>query len=305
MCGGIEEPAMTKAEPCEPAKSASSAFSSSGGALRTGEIGQQRFLEQRRWRVADSCGNDAELVSKVQGETLDISGRQRESVIGARAEQAREAFERVEAAHGASASVRVTQPCQISRIPNTPRRPAQHIRIERQHHTRPIEEVPRVDSPSERELAAAQLVIPMQRIVLMPPQCRIPRAQRFDLRLQSRRTHGTCQQEQPIATLRIQLAQDLLAVEQKLLPRRDPPFVQQRLRPRRIPQLQDRCLREHVRGAEARGMQRIALDLRRPSLVRLDEHAHAVAAQARRRRIEQRLAGQRLLRRVHVRHDFF
>ena len=90
---------------------------------------------------------------------LDIGWWQREAVIGAGAEQAGEAFERVDAAH--PIVVRTPQRGQVARIPHAGRRRAEHIGIERKHDTRVTERVASIDGMAERELTAAQLVIAM------------------------------------------------------------------------------------------------------------------------------------------------
>src|SRR5205085_10418161 len=60
------------------------------------------------------------------------------------------------------------------------------------------------------------------------------------------------------------------------------------LRTIRIPELEHGGLPEYVGGARTRRMQRVALDLRRPSHVGFHEHAHPVAIMRKHRRIEHR-----------------
>ena len=65
------------------------------------------------------------------------------------------------------------------------------------------------------------------------------------------------------------------------------------LRAVRVPQVQHRGLREDVGGAEAGGMQRIALDLGRPPAVRGHQHAERVAVARHRAGVEQRASRRR------------
>ena len=86
-------------------------------------------------------------------------------------------------------------------------------------------------------------------------------------------------------------------------PRPDLAEVGERLRAVGIVEVEDRRLREHVGGAEAAGMLRVALDLRRAPFVALDEQAGGDAAERHRRREEQRPAGDQLLGLPDVRDD--
>src|SRR5439155_6172525 len=81
---------------------------------------------------------------------------------------------------------------------------------------------------------------------------------------------------------------------EKRRPRPDLADVGQRLRAVRIVEAENRRLREHVGCAEAARMERVALDLRRPPLVALDEETRRDAAERHRRRVEERLARDQL-----------
>ena len=81
--------------------------------------------------------------------------------------------------------------------------------------------------------------------------------------------------------------------------------VRQRLRSIRIVQTEHGGLRERVAGAEAAGMQRVAFDFRRPTLVAFDEEPGCDAAEWHGRRIEERLARDELFGLSDVRNDVF
>ena len=121
--------------------------------------------------------------------------------------------------------------------------------------------------------------------------------------MQRRRGDRAGQQAQPGAAACGEWREPLLQQREELVPRRDALAVAQRARAIGIPQLEHRCLAEHVGRAAARRVRRIALDLRRPAHVRLDEHADAVAVVRQHRRVEHRLAVGLLRRAVDVGDD--
>ncbi len=70
-------------------------------------------------------------------------------------------------------------------------------------------------------------------------------------------------------------------------------------------EIEDFSLGEHVGRAEARGVARIAFDLRRPPFVRGHDSPAAISAQRERGGELQRNAGDEPLRHLDIRHDLF
>ena len=92
---------------------------------------------------------------------------------------------------------------------------------------------------------------------------------------------------------------------EKRRPRADFAEVRQRSRAIGIVEPKNRGLREDIARAQTRRMERIPFDLRRPAFVGFDEQSGGRPAQAHRRRVEERLAGNDLFGLTHVRDDLF
>ncbi len=104
----------------------------------------------------------------------------------------------------------------------------------------------------------------------------------------------------PAPAARTLLLERELDGREQRAPGPDLPALRQRLRPVGVVHVEDRGLREDVRAAEARRMELVAVELDGPPLVALREHAAGVALVEVRRGVEERLAGDDLLRRLDV-----
>ena len=107
----------------------------------------------------------------------------------------------------------------------------------------------------------------------------------------------------PAPATRALLLEGELDRREERAPRANLSALGQRLRPVGVVDVEDEALREDVGAAEARGVERVAFDLRRPPLVALRHDAPRVAAVDLRRRVEERLAGHELLGSLDVRID--
>ena len=115
------------------------------------------------------------------------------------------------------------------------------------------------------------------------------REQIADLGRQRRRAHRLGQDPQAGALKRLLGRERRPDRPEKRRPRTNLAEVGERLRAIGIVEAEHRGLREDVGRAEAAGMQRVAFDLRRASLVAFDEQPGRDAAERHRGRVEERL----------------
>jgi hypothetical protein len=137
---------------------------------------------------------------------------------------------------------------------------------------------------------------------LVPLHARVLREQRLELRAEGRRSDGLRQDAQSRA-IRFRGVERGLQRGDEVAPGDRVTEPAHDLRAVGIVEAEDRRLHDRVARAEARGMRRIALDLRRAVHVALDEHARRDAAERNRRGEEERFAGDGALRLIDVRND--
>jgi hypothetical protein len=247
----------------------------------------------------------ADLRRHGPGERFDVPRGERLPVVGAGAGRGHRTLDDVEAvdrpAGGAPAA-----PCgELPRQARLRRAARQEIRVERQDHVRVRETVDRVDRLAERQPRAVSGVVPRRRLPLVPLRFGERRGEHGELPRQRRRGDRFGQDPQARAAPRPLLFQDEAHLAEKRGPRADLAQLENRPRPVGVVEPVHRGLREDVGPAEARGVERVALDLRGPAHVTLDEETGREPADAHRGRVEERLARDDLLRLADVRNDLF
>src|SRR6267378_6503966 len=128
--------------------------------------------------------------------------------------------------------------------------------------------------------------------------------ERADLRAKRRRSNGWRQESQSSAARLHFLGKRDGQLVLELGPAPDASVMNFRLRAVRIVQPKDGCLCKRIACSQTGRMVRIALDLRGPRHVTFDQNSAGDAAERNRRRVEQRLAGDDMLRLADVRDDF-
>src|SRR6185312_13807373 len=134
-------------------------------------------------------------------------------------------------------------------------------------------------------------VVAVDRIVLMPLRLRITCEQGLQLRGECWRGHRFGEDAQAGSLFLREAVPLTLERRAKRLPRTDLAPVGHRLRAIGIPEIEHASLGENVRAAEARRMQRIALDLRRAAHVAFDQYAEREAPEGHCRRVKARFSG--------------
>ena len=179
----------------------------------------------------------------------------------------------------------------------------QEIRVERNDYIGLVQVIDRVHRLSKRKHRSIVRSVAPARFVLVPLRVGELRQKRANLRGQSRRGHSLRQNPQSGPSRR-NLRPHVAYRRQKCSPAFNAPFVDHCLRTVGIVQRQNRRLIEHVRSAQAAGMLRIALNLRGPPHVALDQQPGRNTRLRHGRGVEKRPARNNLLGRPHVRNDF-
>ena len=148
-----------------------------------------------------------------------------------------------------------------------------------------------VERPAERNLRGMQFLVAIERLPLMPAQCRELLLQRGDLRDHCRRCHRAGQQPQSGTVILGPVRAALDHRSDKRFPRCDLALMQDRLRAVRIIEREDARLHGRARRAAARRVVGISLDLHRPAGLMRHQHAVGIAALGQRGGIGARLAG--------------
>ena len=183
-------------------------------------------------------------------------------------------------------------------------RPAfENVGVERHDDVRLVEVIDGVGVAAEGKAHPLAHIVATGGFPLVPARAGELRQNLLDLRTERGRGDRLRQEAQPRA-IRGGSLQCRLQRGQKIAPGRDLAEVTHHLRAIRIVEAEHRCLHERIGRAEARGVIRIALDLRRASHVALDKHAIRVAADRHHGRKENRLAGDEPFRLANVRDNF-
>src|SRR6185312_9691393 len=142
-----------------------------------------------------------------------------------------------------------------------------------------------------------------QRLVQVPARPRELLQQRVQLGRQCRGGHSAGEYVHPSPTAATGLCGQLEDRSGEIVPGRDLASMPHRLRPVRVPELQNRCLREDVRGAQGRRVLGISFNLGGPSHVAIHPPSLCVAIASQRRREESWQLITLSARRVNVRND--
>ncbi len=179
----------------------------------------------------------------------------------------------------------------------------ERVGVERDDGVGLREVVPRLDGLPVREPGARPHGVAAGGLPLVPAGLRHRREDGAELSGERRRRDRLGQDPQAVARER---RVDLHArgeLVREVRPGADLSEAGDRLGAVGVVERQDERLREGVRGPEARRVVGVALDLRRPALVALDEKARGVAAERRGGREEERPARDDLLGLLHVGDD--
>jgi hypothetical protein len=233
---------------------------------------------------------------------FNLTGPHRQTMIGARPGRGRHALDRVQPVH-AIRLLRSPARREGARIPQRPGAAAQEVGVEGEDDVRVLNAVLRLDELAEGELRAQACVVAARGIPLVPPGGRQPPEQLLQLRRQRRGADRLRQNAESGALQRLLSHQCGAQRADERRPRTDLAQVRHRTRTIRIVQAEDRRLREHVAGAEAVRVERIALDLRGAAFVTLDQQTRSDTADGHRCGVVQRPAGHHFLGLPHVGHD--
>jgi hypothetical protein len=225
-------------------------------------------------------------------------------MIGLGSRQRRRALDRVEAAPGAA--LRRASPLrEVPDVADRARAAAEEIRAEREDDVRAVEPPDRLERLAEDGHGSRARVVPVDRLVRMPLRSGKRGDDLADLPRERRGGHRLGEDPDPMAGKQpLALLQDPKRLEE-LAPSRDLSQMEEGLRAVGIVQGEDGGLRDRIGRPEASGVLGVPLDLRRSPHVALDEHARADARQLDRGREVERLAGNQVLGRLHVRDDRF
>ena len=186
-----------------------------------------------------------------------------------------------------------------------PRHGGEQIGVEREHHARPGEIEADLVGRAICELGAVVDLLQRNggpggelrlRICLGEPPAQLP---------DERRRAGLHQEAQPGTAGVAEGARLVRRRLEEIAPRARLTEVLHDLEALRVVEAQELRLLQGTDGAATGGMVRIALDLRRPALVRGDEQPGCTAVDDRGGRVVQRVAGGHLRRLPGVREDFF
>jgi hypothetical protein len=179
----------------------------------------------------------------------------------------------------------------------------QHVAVERQHDIRLGEVVARLDQLAEGLLGSGTHRVATGGLPLVALDLRIRPQHALPERLERRRRRRSGEHADT-DTLERDLGVEV-RLERRLerAPGARALELEDRLRAVGIVERQDRGLGDRVGRAEARGVLRVAFDLRRPPHVALGEHRLEIAEHRHRRGEEQRPAGEDLLRLLDVGDD--
>ena len=178
---------------------------------------------------------------------------------------------------------------------------AEKIAVQRQDHVGLVDQRHRFHAFAKRHRRRLLRQLRAQRLIDGPSHFRKLLRDLSAQPLPRRRTVLLQQQRQPVA-----VAAPLQNLIQRLLKRRRIgllPILHEIARTIRVVQVQHRRLRKHVRRPLAHRMQRIALDLRRPPVVRRRHQRRVTAARRARGGVKQRLARNRPLHPARERHQ--
>ncbi len=270
-----------------------------------GEVGGNRVdegLGAGRRTARDT--RHTELGGDGAREGFHLAGLHRDAMIGAATGDRRGRFGDVETAHALGRGVETAARGEGARVLHAEGvLGGEEIAVEREDHVRLREVVHGLDVFAERGAGAGADVVARGRFPLNPLGLRMRGENLLDLRGERRRVHRLREDAEPGAAGRGLGREGAADGADEAAPGTHLTELGGGARAVRVVEGQNRRLREEVGAALARRMIGVALDLRRPAFVALDEQPRGHAAERRRGREEQRLAGHDLFGLPHVRHD--
>jgi hypothetical protein len=252
---------------------------------------------------AAAGARDAELRRNRAGDAFDLRGTEGEPVVRAGTGVGRRALDRIEPVELGAVALDAPPRRERARVLQAAVAGAEKVGVEREDDVRALDGVLRIDVLAECEPAALPGVVAPEWLPLHPLGLRQPAEQLVHLRAQRGRGDGLAEDTEARPLHRLLRRDDAAHRGDEGVESPDVAKVRDRRRAIRVVEVEDRGLREDVGGAAARGMIRVAFDLRRAALVALHEEADARSRKRHRRRVEERLAGDELLGLAHVRHD--
>ncbi len=236
---------------------------------------------------------------------FNLRRAKRQAMIGARPGNRWRALDRVQSADRRGILSDVATGRELTGVAEAARHRAQEIAIERHDHVRVVDVISRLDVLAESEARASAEVVSTDWRDLVPARHGHPGNQLFELLSQCRGADGAGEDSQPDAAPAPDRSDRRSQRSGELAPRPDLALVGHRLCPIGVIQRKNRRLGENIRGAKAGRMIGVALDLRRPAHVTLDQHAGRIAIHRHRRCEKQGTTGDRVFRLTHVGHDAF
>ncbi len=274
------------------------------GSAVGGKVAGERFQPARRntWR-SNRHEPNTEQSRQSAHRVLDLARAERDAVVGRGTRKRLSALNRVQPAHFSVGARDLAVGHEVPRVAHTGADSREDVRVETRDNTRPVEVVHDGEVFAERDPPALERGIVVDGFVLVPARGGKLGQQLLNLPGERRRGHVLGQQRQPGTTAgHLRVERGAHCLEERRV-RRGLPVLGHHPSPIGVVEVQDFGLHEDVRRAEARGVARVALDLRGASLVRLDEHADADTAELHRGRVRQRFARNDLLGHRHVGHD--
>jgi len=224
-------------------------------------------------------------------------------VVGERRQAHRHALHRVDAGHRVAMGVHAPAVREVAGVAHAGRPFTEDVGAERQHHLGLGEVVAGVDRPAEGALGGGARLVRAGGLPAVPAGLGELAQHPLDQVGEGGRGHRAGEDAQPLAAG--QRPQALAHLAGEGAPGGDPAVVEDLLRAVGIVEGEQRGLGEGVGGAPARRVVRVPLDLGRPPLVALGEHAQRVAGVGARGGEEEGLAGDELLGLPHIGDDLF
>ncbi len=248
-------------------------------------------VRHRGRRTAGSPRSDRRGEGEDEG--LDLGRRQLEAVIGDGRHADRHALDGVDPGHRVVVGAHPPTLGEVAGVAHAGRALAEDVGAEGEDHLRLGEVVAGVERPAEGAHGGGARLVRPGGLPAVPAGLRVRLEQLLDLAGEGRRGHRAGEDAQTAAGA--ERAHRLADLADEGAPGAGAAVVQDRLRPLGVVEGEHGGLGVGIGRAEARRMVRVPLDLGRPPLVALGEHAGRVAGVGQRGREVEGLAGDQLL----------
>ena len=260
------------------------------------------FIDVAVLALLGTLGN-AQTGGQQPGEFFHVAGAQGQAVIGLAAGGRGHRLHRVEPVHRGVAALHTPPRRELARVAQAGLAGCQEIRIQRDDHVGVRYVVVGVDGLAERQHSRGARAVRPGRLPLVPLGGGKQLPDRRELIRHRRRGHGFGEDADARPAARTLLRHEAAQHSQEIRPGPDLAAFICRAAAVRIVELQHRGLAERIESAQRGRVFRIAFHLGGPAFVALHQNAVGDAAQGGCRGVEQRLAGNQILRLPHIGHD--